>query len=318
MQRDYERDRPWRGRRPEMELWGREMDQEDWARGTYGAPEYERGRRYGREYGFGPEREPTWSRSDWSRPDWERDEGGRGHWGQDWWRRTPERDSARQAWAEGTSRETWGGPAYGEAWTEPRRSGWGGGTRWSEGGRHWHGRTPMRGFQPSDERIREDVCNRLCEHPGIDTTEIDVRVQNGEVTLEGSVDDRWEKRLAEDVVEMVPGVRDVHNQLRTTTGAMWGGGGTTGTTMGGTRVRVDMQVVGVDGERIGRVKELHGDEFLLERSMARDVFVPMRFVQNTHDDQVVLSIPAGEVNSMGWRSPELIETPPPISGTMRS
>jgi osmotically-inducible protein OsmY len=44
---------------------------------------------------------------------------------------------------------------------------------------------------------------------------MDVRVESGEVTLEGTVDDRWEKRLAEDVAEAVPGVRDVHNRLRT-------------------------------------------------------------------------------------------------------
>ena len=41
-----------------------------------------------------------------------------------------------------------------------------------------------------------------------------VRVDDCEVTLEGSVRDRREKRLAEDVAERVAGVRDVHNLLR--------------------------------------------------------------------------------------------------------
>ena len=66
----------------------------------------------------------------------------------------------------------------------------------------------------SDERIREEVCECLTYHPHIDASEIDVTVKDGEVTLTGSVGDRGSKRLAEDIVEDVRGVRDVHNQLR--------------------------------------------------------------------------------------------------------
>jgi hypothetical protein len=39
-------------------------------------------------------------------------------------------------------------------------------------------------------------------------------VRGGEVTLTGTVPERWMKRLAEDVVEQVMGVRDVMNQIR--------------------------------------------------------------------------------------------------------
>jgi osmotically-inducible protein OsmY len=73
----------------------------------------------------------------------------------------------------------------------------------------------MRDFERSDERIREEVCSRICEHPAVDTSEMRVMVEHGEVTLEGSVDDRFEKRLAEDLAASVPGVQDVHNRLRT-------------------------------------------------------------------------------------------------------
>jgi osmotically-inducible protein OsmY len=72
----------------------------------------------------------------------------------------------------------------------------------------------MRGWQRTDERIREDVCGYLSAHPGIDTTDMEVTVSDGEVTLEGTVDDRFEKRMAEDLAEAVAGVRDVHNRLR--------------------------------------------------------------------------------------------------------
>jgi osmotically-inducible protein OsmY len=41
-----------------------------------------------------------------------------------------------------------------------------------------------------------------------------VQVSGGEVTLQGSVDGRWAKRMAEDVAHSVPGVRDVHNTLK--------------------------------------------------------------------------------------------------------
>ena len=75
------------------------------------------------------------------------------------------------------------------------------------------GRGP-KGYTRSDERMREDVSDKLMEHPELDASEIEVRVSGGEVTLSGSVDSRWAKRLAEDVAESCTGVRDVMNQLR--------------------------------------------------------------------------------------------------------
>lgn len=70
------------------------------------------------------------------------------------------------------------------------------------------------GFQRSDERIRELVCEALTDDGEIDATRIEVSVKGGEVTLTGAIEDRRMKRLAEDCVEAVPGVKDVHNQLR--------------------------------------------------------------------------------------------------------
>ena len=79
-------------------------------------------------------------------------------------------------------------------------------------GRHF-GRGP-KGYRRSDERIREDVNEELTRHPDIDATEIEVLVENGEVTLVGAVEERRDKRLAEDIVERISGVNEVHNQLR--------------------------------------------------------------------------------------------------------
>jgi osmotically-inducible protein OsmY len=75
------------------------------------------------------------------------------------------------------------------------------------------GRGP-RGYTRGDERIREDVCDRLTEEPRIDASDIEVQVKSGEVTLAGSVRTREEKRFTEDVVERIGGVREVNNNLK--------------------------------------------------------------------------------------------------------
>jgi hypothetical protein len=77
------------------------------------------------------------------------------------------------------------------------------------------GRGP-RNYQRSDERVEEDINDRLTDHGDLDPTDIEVKVNNGEVTLSGSVDSRWAKRAAEDVAESVSGVKDVNNNLRVT------------------------------------------------------------------------------------------------------
>jgi len=75
------------------------------------------------------------------------------------------------------------------------------------------GRGP-KNYVRTDERIREDVCDRLSVDDDVDASEIEVRVQNGEVMLEGSVPTRSMKHRAEDIAEDVGGVKDVHNHLR--------------------------------------------------------------------------------------------------------
>jgi len=77
------------------------------------------------------------------------------------------------------------------------------------------GRGP-RGYQRSDARIHEDICDRLTDHPAIDASEIEVTVKGCEVTLSGTVESRAVKHLVETMAETVPGVRDIHNQLQVT------------------------------------------------------------------------------------------------------
>jgi osmotically-inducible protein OsmY len=104
------------------------------------------------------------------------------------------------------------GSGAGRAWSDrassmaafSRSSGWGGGHA---------GRGP-KGYRRSDDRIREDVSDRLMADDQLDASEIEVQVRDAEVTLSGTVEDRWAKRRAEDVAEQVMGVRDVMNKLR--------------------------------------------------------------------------------------------------------
>lgn len=79
--------------------------------------------------------------------------------------------------------------------------------------RSHRGRGPE-GYRRSDERIREDVHDKLTEDWFLDASRISVSVENGDVTLAGLVQHRRDKRRAEDVVEEISGVRHVQNNLR--------------------------------------------------------------------------------------------------------
>lgn len=71
-----------------------------------------------------------------------------------------------------------------------------------------------RSYARTDERIREDVNERLMDDDHVDATEIEVAVKDATVTLSGSVRDRWQKHRAEDLADACSGVQDVRNQLR--------------------------------------------------------------------------------------------------------
>jgi osmotically-inducible protein OsmY len=92
------------------------------------------------------------------------------------------------------------------------------GVPWTEGTRPERrttgaGRGP-RGYRRRDQSIRDELCESLTDNPDLDATDIDVAVEDGEVTLSGTVDDRDARWLAEDLAEAISGVRAVHNRLR--------------------------------------------------------------------------------------------------------
>lgn len=81
-----------------------------------------------------------------------------------------------------------------------------------------YGRGP-KGYQRSDERLKEDICERLMwrgEH--LDVSEVSIEVKDGNVVLEGAVPERRMKHAIEDVVDECMGVKEIENRIRVTYG----------------------------------------------------------------------------------------------------
>lgn len=106
----------------------------------------------------------------------------------------------------------WGGPGQGGGRMGPGApQGWNGPAGPSRG--EHAGRGP-KGYQRSDARILEEVNEHLTRDGHVDATHIEVVCQGGEVTLTGFVEDRRQKRAAEDALEGVHGIREILNQIR--------------------------------------------------------------------------------------------------------
>ena len=200
------------------EDWNSRQGGSNYGRSDYGRSDWDRSGYSGMSGGYG-----DWNRSsrmsDYGggrgRSDWDRDR-------RDYDRMDSDRD---RSWWDRTRDEvsSW----FGDEDAERRRLM---DERRSES---YRGKGP-RDYKRSDDRIREDVCDRLSDDPFIDASDIEVRVDGSEVILSGRVDSREAKRRAEDMVESISGVSNVQNQLKVTrdTSSNTGTGtsGTTGTT----------------------------------------------------------------------------------------
>lgn len=212
---DYNRGNYGRGR------YGREEDRGRYGQGSEGL--YSRGESgwYGSDYGtggygtegrYGREQESSRYGRGEDRGRYDRDAGERG-----WWDRASDEVAS------------W----FGDDEAQQRR-------RMDQRYEH-RGRGP-KGYKRSDERIKEDVNDRLTDDYHLDASEIEVQVNNGEVVLTGSVNSRNDKRRAEDIAESVSGVNNVECRLRvqpSSSSATYAGTGTssgagTGTSTGGT------------------------------------------------------------------------------------
>lgn len=116
------------------------------------------------------------------------------------------RGSAGQGYAES-------GYPYGDYRTQGDASGSQAGLRSGQMGRSYRGIGP-RNYTRSDERIREDLNERLTDAHDIDASGLSVEVNNGVATLNGTVSERWMKHRAEDIADGCTGVRDVRNMIQ--------------------------------------------------------------------------------------------------------
>lgn len=71
-----------------------------------------------------------------------------------------------------------------------------------------------RGWHRPDERIEEEIVQRLADAEWVDASDVEVEVSDGVVTLSGEVETRAERRAAEEIAAEVSGVVDVVDELR--------------------------------------------------------------------------------------------------------
>jgi hypothetical protein len=77
------------------------------------------------------------------------------------------------------------------------------------------------------------------------------------------------------------------------------------------QVRPGMDVDGADGEPVGAVKEVRSSDFLVDRPLARDLYVPIAAVRAIVDEtateagrpRIILTVASDRVDEMGWPSP---------------
>ena len=93
----------------------------------------------------------------------------------------------------------------------------------------WYGRTPARNsapggqrpkrtgpknYQRSDERLKEQIIEKLMDNSSVDIGNLECDVKDGTVTLSGTVDTRSDRYEIENVVDDVWGVKDITNNIR--------------------------------------------------------------------------------------------------------
>lgn len=185
-----------------------------------------------------------------------------------------------------------------------------------------------RGYRRSDDRLCEEVCERLSRHGEIDASDIEVEVQDGEVILRGTVGDRRSKRLAEDLAESTSGVWDVHNELRISQARLsednmkdWTSQDTQGQSahrnldqqnnpvadqsrqIGGARYVVDSE-----GEMVGQILEMRDNDIVVKRSNLPDITIPRDKIKAISGDQIVLTETHKEIHQQNWKESEGKET----------
>jgi hypothetical protein len=70
------------------------------------------------------------------------------------------------------------------------------------------------------------------------------------------------------------------------------------------QVSAGMEVLGAEKERVGQVKEVRAADFLVERRLQRDVYVPFAAIREVTGNQVVLTVTSDHVDALKWPQEE--------------
>jgi hypothetical protein len=237
------------------------------AQGGYGQRGYGQGGSYGQGgYGFGPggQRQSRYGQADYGQGNYGQGNYGQGNFGQGDYGRAGYgrygRGGNEQSWGSGSYGSGQGGYGQGgfgaaqEDFGQGRGSGQGGyggggqggygmygtggsvdyGSQWGAHSTSQRARRGPKGYKRSDERLKEDISERLMNSVHIDPAEVSVEVQNGKVTLEGTVPERRMKHQIEDLVDNCLGVQDIDNRVRVARGESGAGESATSTSGIGT------------------------------------------------------------------------------------
>lgn len=72
------------------------------------------------------------------------------------------------------------------------------------------------------------------------------------------------------------------------------------------RPQPGMTVISHDATEVGTIKEVRAKDFLLDRSMRRDVYVPFRVIAAVTGSRVQLTVTTDEINAADWEKPGLV------------
>jgi hypothetical protein len=61
-----------------------------------------------------------------------------------------------------------------------------------------------------------------------------------------------------------------------------------------------MSVISSEGNDAGIIKETRTNDFLLDRPLAPDIYLPYDTIQNVAVDIVTLNISDGQIDDLGW------------------
>ncbi len=112
----------------------------------------------------------------------------------------------------GSSSGSFGG-SYGSS-QRTSSQGYGGQGNYGSGSSGPRERSGPKGYERSDERIKDELVDRLMQDDSIDIKDVECDVQGGKVTLSGTVDCRHAKHTIENIADSVWGVKDITNNIR--------------------------------------------------------------------------------------------------------